>query len=766
MLLDQNRGTLDTRDLVVQRYGNDFLVTSTTNQTISFLQLKFTNYENMVVLDNVSIFNDLLYDPTTAARQSRIKITANTSTNWDGQLDAQGFILNQNNVKEWQSYKKYTKGEIVLFKNQYWQAISIIQPKERFDYQDWVKSNYSAIQEGLLPNIANKANQLANSYNINSANLERDNDLLSYGLIGFRPRQYMAALNLDDVAQVNLYRQFLGTKGTVRAAEIFTRADLGKETGEYTIYENWGVLASTYGANANRSFYELQLNEANLQADPATIQVVQPGQTSQADQTVFLNNLWKTSYKLTSTDILPTTYDTSLETALPSAGYVNIDDVDITVYSLDDPASIAASIGTVGIGTTIWVAKVNSYNWGIYRCSEDPGQVFQIQDNLNGTAIAYFTNPHNLVIGDLIILRYFGNEDGVYRVLGVPSISSITIAISFYNTNQTSVTDTGLAFYLESQRVSQPSDILNLSYAQDLKSGARVWVDNNGAGHWEVLEKQDPFTAFQFLIPIPPVANSRYGSSVTQNLNHFAALVGQPGTGSDAGLVHTYQRGTDTNYFENIILELNAPNVVGYRSSLDFGGDNWAVIGAPSSNSGSGYINTVYLIPGSNDYTQTQLLMAPDQNFGPTNFGYAVSISVDELWMYVGAPVANRVYAYARVDVESQQVSYVSDSVTTYYNYANTIEIDPNYPEQLTVTVDTILLIYQTDYVLAGNNIVLTSAPALGQVIRITRRSGVQLDQQIYYNIQPNSSTGSGSGVVFTVANTRGTYYLNTDTRK
>jgi hypothetical protein len=138
-----------------------------------------------------------------------------------------------------------------------------------------------------LPNIANKANQLANSYNINSANLERDNDLLSYGLIGFRPRQYMAALNLDDVAQVNLYQQFLGTKGTVRAAEIFTRADLGKETGEYTIYENWGVLASTYGANANRSFYELQLNEANLQADPATIQVVQPGQTSQQIKLYF-----------------------------------------------------------------------------------------------------------------------------------------------------------------------------------------------------------------------------------------------------------------------------------------------------------------------------------------------------------------------------------------------------------------------------------------------------------------------------------------------
>ena len=759
MLLDQNRGTLATRDLVVQRYGNDFLVTSTTNQTISFLELRFTNYENMVVLDNVSIFNDLLYDTTTAARQNRIKITASTTTNWIGEVDTPGFVLNQDNVEQWIPYKKYTKGEIVLFKNNYWSAKAIVQPKDRFDYQDWVKSDYSLIQKGLLPNIANKANQLANSYNINSANLERDNDLLSYGLIGFRPRQYMAALNLDDVTQVNLYQQFLGTKGTVRAAELFTRADLGKESGEYNIYENWGVLASTYGANANKSFYELQLNEANLQADPATIQVIIPQQASEADQTVFLNDIWRSSYRLTSTDILPTTYSTSSETALPSAGYVALDDADITVYSLDDPANIAASIGTVGIGTTIWVAKVNSYNWGIFRCSENPGTVTQIQDNLNGTAIAYFIRPHNLKIGDLIILRYFGNKDGVYRVLGVPSISSITIAISFYNTNQTSVTGTGLAFYLESQRVSQASDIINLSYAQDLKPGARVWVDKDRNGHWEVLEKQEPFTAFQFLIPIPPVANSRYGSSITQNLDHFAALVGQPGTGNDPGLVHTYRRGTNTNYFENIILELNAPNVVGYGSSLDFGGNNWAVIGAPGSNSNSGYINTVYLIPGSNDYTQTQLLMAPDQDFNAIEFGYAVVISVDELWMYVGAPVVNRVYAYARVDVESQQVSYISDGVTTSYNYSDTIEIDSNYPEQLTVTLDTIILIYQTDYVLAGNNIVLTSAPSLGQVIRITRRSGVQLDQQIYYNIQPNSSTGSGSGAVFTVANTRGTYY-------
>jgi len=759
MLLDQNRGVLPTRDLIVERNSNEFSITSTTNQTINFLQLRFTNYENMVVLDNVSIFNDLIYDPITAARQNRIKVVASTTTDWVGEIDPQGFILNQNNVKEWKPYVKYTKGEIVLYKNNYWQAANIVQPKETFDFNDWYKSNYTLFQSGLLPNIANKADQLANSYNINTANLERDNDLLAYGLIGFRPRQYMSALNLDDVTQVNLYQQFLGTKGTLRAAEIFTRADLGKETGEYNIYENWGVLVATYGANANKSFYELQLNEADLQADPGTIQVIQPGQDSVADQTVQLNNVWRSSYKLTSTNILPTTYAVDPELSLPTAGYVSLDDVDITVFSLDDPTSIAADINNIGIGTIIWVAKVNSYNWGIYRCSRKAGQVTQIQDNLNGTAIAYFTEAHGLKVGDLIILRYFGNEDGVYRVLGVPSVFSITIAISFYNTNQTSTTGEGLVFYLESQRVTQPSDIVNLSYVKSLLPGAKVWIDKNPDGLWEVLEKTEPFTAFQELLPIPPVTNSGYGISISQNLNHFAALVGMPGTGTDTGVVHTYRRSENTSYVDNVILELNATDVAGYGASVDFGNSSWAAAGAPRSNNGAGYLNTLYLVPGSNNYKQTQLLVAPDQEFNSVAFGYAVALSQDERWMYVSSPGVNRVYAYNRVDVESQLAAYVADGTNLIYNYSDTIQIDSNYPEQLVVTVDTVTAIYQTDYVVSGGNVIFTTAPSLGAVIRITRRTGVQIDQQIYYNVLPNTNTGGGSGAIFTVANTRGVYF-------
>ena len=54
-----------------------------------------------------------------------------------------------------------------------------------------------------------------------------------------------------------MYQQFIKTKGSLQAAELFTQVDFNKEAGQYNIYEDWGILVGTYGANANRSWFEL-----------------------------------------------------------------------------------------------------------------------------------------------------------------------------------------------------------------------------------------------------------------------------------------------------------------------------------------------------------------------------------------------------------------------------------------------------------------------------------------------------------------------------
>jgi hypothetical protein len=74
MILNADRTPFNARDLVIERSDNRFAVRSVTNETINFLNIKFTSYENMVVLDNVSIFADLIYQPVTSHQRVQFKI--------------------------------------------------------------------------------------------------------------------------------------------------------------------------------------------------------------------------------------------------------------------------------------------------------------------------------------------------------------------------------------------------------------------------------------------------------------------------------------------------------------------------------------------------------------------------------------------------------------------------------------------------------------------------------------------------------------------
>jgi hypothetical protein len=771
IVLNQNRQPLTSADLLIDRLDNTFRISTLTANTINYLNLRFTNYEHIIVLDNTSIFSDLIYQPATGARQSRILVSGTLSADWNGTVNAPGFVLNQDNIQDWKANRKYTKGEIVLFKDEYWTASTIINPSQEFNYALWLKSDYDQIQKGLLPNAANASDQLQNAYSVYTANLEQEVDLFSYGLIGFRPREYMQALNLDDVSQVNLYQQFLGSKGTVRSAELFSFADLGKETAQYDIYEYWAMLRSQYGANANRSYFELLLNQAQLTSNPSLIEVIQPGEQSNADQTVLLENVWKESYKLTSTNILPTTTLTPTDTSLPTAGYVNLNDADITLFSLDDPQALNSSLTQIGVGTIIWVAKTNSYDWNIYRAERVPGDIIEVADNLDGVSLVTFDKQHGLVEGDYLIIRYFDAEvNGAYRVRSVPSLTTVLIDFIFVG-DENVKTGTGVGFTLQTTRVAQPSDIGTLPYATELIPGAKAWVNDNGQGLWTVLEKQDVYSFQPNLEPQTPEASNQFGAAVSQGFQNLTALVGAPGynplAAADApGAVYAFVRVDTNQYEENSVLTVNATGIAGYGNAIDIGDQSWAIVGASKSNTNRGYAVSIYRDPGADSFDQRQLLVAPDEDFtADSEFGKAVTMSLDERWMYIGAPGINKVYAYGRVDTQFQSVEYTTDGGFTY-NWSDSIVLtspSSSHPQQLSVVLNNTLLKYPSEWDLVGDNVVLTDVPPAGQNLRITRQSIVQLDQTLYSGVTPSATSGAGTGAIFTVNNIRGAYSVVVD---
>ncbi len=728
LILNQNRLPLPASELVIDRIENTFRVSSLTNNTISYLNLQFTSYEHIVILDNTSIFADLIYDPITGARQSRVRVAGWLSGDWTGRLDAPGFVLNQDNIQEWQANVKYAKGEIVLFKNEYWSASEIIQPAAAFEYAKWIKSDYDQIQKGLLPNSPNSSDQLATAYSVYDANLEQEVDLFSFGLIGFRPREYMAALNLDDVSQVGLYQQFLGTKGTTRSAELFTFANLGKEVAEYNIYEYWALLRAQYGATANRNYVELRLNEALLQSDPSLVQVIEPQQTSQADQTILLQNVWKSSTALQSPNFLPTTTSVPTDSALPTAGYVNFEDVDLSLFELTQATD--QELSTLGIGDIVWVAKINNYDWAVYRIEGIPGYILQVSDNLDGNSLVQFSQQHGLAAGDTLIIRFFDDAiNGSYIVKSVPSLTTAIIEYTFTG-RQTIVTGEGVGLTLQSVRVPQAADVVDLPDANELTPGAKIWVDNNGSELWSVIEKTSPFDINVNLDPETPVVYSEYGTSLTQGFNNLSAMVGAPGynpdnLGTAPGAVYTWVKGVNDAYVQNLIQTLDSTDAAGYGNAMDMGDATWAVVGAKASLNDWGYAAVIYNPPTSNAFTQSQLLVIPsgDEETSIDEFGYSVTISPNELWMYIGAPGGNRVYAYGRVDVQTQSVRYRADGSTAIYNYDQSIVIDDLVPSQLVVSVDSAIQTYGTDYIVSGGNVIFVTAPNAELLITIARRN-------------------------------------------
>jgi len=741
-ILNQNLKGITNDRLVFNRIDNVFEVKTIDENSISYINAKFTSYEHVLVFDNVSIFNDLIYDPSTGSRQQRLKINGFNTGDWTGQVEAQGFVFNIDNIDEWTGTRSYSKGDIVLYKNQHYSALEHVDPSATFNYSSWSETEYDEIKKGLLPNLSLKSDQIKDYYNSNVANLENDADQLGFGLIGFNKRSYLENMNLDDISQVNVYENYISNKGTKRAVDLFKSAKLEKELTNYSIFENWAVKQGIYGGNANRSYIELELNENKLSGNPSTVTLVENGATSTADQSVELNNIYRQSYKVTLEDggPLSTIYSSQVnDLGLPTAGYVNIDDINFQAFDLDDLGVLTPYLDQLQEGTTIWVAKDNSHNWNIYRVSSLNQVLTTANDNLDGTSTLTFNAPHQLLKNDLVVIKYFDVAvDFAYRVISTPAIDKITVKLTL-PTDTDTITNNGLLFKLNSVRVTQPSDVLGLPFANSLNTGNRVWVDNNGQDEWTVLEKVSPFTSESSLVTNTVVTDTNFGSSVAQNKNNLTALVGDTLNGAGRGAVYSFVKTADNVYAENSILSLaSTTGVTGYGNDIAFADESYAVAGASTSNSGQGYV-AVIKQPNSNLLIEHQLLVTPDGN--PTaigRFGDAVTISQDGRWIYVGAPGKDTVYGYQRVDRQIQQARFIGDGSTRGYNISTDIISSGNIKDNIAVVVDNAVLA-DSAYTFAGNIVTLDTAPASGKSIIITRN-------------ETKTLTGDGSTKVFNIS--------------
>ena len=636
-ILNQNLYPISGTDMAVVRDGTAFTVTALNEgDTISYGQFNISNIEHGIVFNNLTLFNDVIYNLVTGLRQNRITVRGTKTAEWNGTVDAYGFILNQDNIQEWTREVKYTQGSIVKYKNRYWTAITIVQAKETFDEQDWLQTDYDQIQKGLLPNSQTRSYESTLYYDVNRANLENDADLLSFSLIGYRPRDYMALADLTDITQVNVYQNMIKDKGTLNAASAFKGATLAQGGIDYELYENWAIKSGEFGGILNNNFIQFKLNQTELTGNPSIVGLTNGIAIDGVQQQVPIYSVFNYGRPITDVDILPTIANTYPSELYPTAGYVNYDDVKMASYYYSGLSTAQNSVGTTipitefYVRDYAWLANYLS-DWKVYTPAS-LGSVVAAQNNLNGTVTIRFSQAHNLTTYQIFAVVNFDLAiDNYYVVAAVVDPYRVIINLSL-DPNITSLTGQGVGFRMQNQRVATAPEIINLPLLDNEFNKLKVWVDTNNDGSWAVYRKS---LNYQYTNEITELGSETFGNAVayTDTLGYLIA-------DSAAGTVNRYRYYSDTNSYSSIQTLTHGDS---FGSNISYI-DDLFVISEPTG-SPNVYIYQLINTTLSNTLNLYQTIAAP---VGVTTWGTSTALSGDQNWLYISDIDNNYVYVYRK----------------------------------------------------------------------------------------------------------------------
>jgi hypothetical protein len=519
-VLDQNFLPIKNNNFNILRTenslrGNNFIINTLNGSMITYAKLNLVQYEHTIIFDNVDDFGAIIYIPSQGTRQYRLKLAGHKTAAWSGALSAPGYIYNDPMVSEWNSGTDYRLGDIVKYNNFYYTAMQDIVASTTFNSIQWTQIQQDAIQTGLLSNFGLNAQQFTRIYDVDNPPINETFQAYSASLIGFRQRQYLTDLGISIPTQTKFYQGYIKEKGSLNAITALTKANFNNVNSEINLYEEWAFRTGLYGGLESNTFKEFILDQSVFNTNPVAftsttayvtgnIIVSLNGNATSTDIAGNINSNVYTSSdnQSTSTTLYSNRTETNYLYDLPTAGYVNINDVDYTIFDISTGAIVA---NTIVVGDKVWVAKNIHKNWDIFRTDETELTATTLTYVLDSYGQLTFDNVCDFEVGDVFVLKDFNtNFDGIYTVIEKPSSSIVTISISNVIADTTdinaisplqalirrlTVTGFGSVFKLRSVRFANLTE-RNVADAplNDWQNTDFVWVDDIGDGTWGVYQ--------------------------------------------------------------------------------------------------------------------------------------------------------------------------------------------------------------------------------------------------------------------------------------
>lgn len=488
-VLGPNFNVIKADEITVLKEPGRTTVTIISGQTIAYMELHLVQYEHVLIFDNSTVFADIIYKPELGSRQYRLKLIGAKTTGWDGSLNIPGFIYNTGKIEQWTPGKDYKKADIIQYKKQNYTAIANISGTDTFNHDIWSITDRNIVA-GLVPNFSQNAAKFDTIYSLDTPNINSYFAGFSNGLTGYRSRQYLEDLGMDQIAQTKFYQGYIKDKGTFNSISALFKAQLDNTINNVEIFEEWGLRVGEYGANKTNQSIELILYEQEFRDSPAVFTVINGTEIPPPRVKFFRPNaLLSRGIDFKSPLFSNRPMNEYFETDIKTAGYISIDDIDSMMFDFNDYKDLNLTIlADLVNGYKLWVAKDFNKDWQVYKVIEVDNLVLGISYGLDNKAVFTTLYDHGLQIADMIAVRDLNSAyDGFYQVLNVeePNTFVCIIPDELVSAIQSvPAYGAGTLFLLQKSRY-KTTELRESNVTKSIwEAGDLVWIDEDNGPSW------------------------------------------------------------------------------------------------------------------------------------------------------------------------------------------------------------------------------------------------------------------------------------------
>jgi hypothetical protein len=467
--------------------------TADTEDGIFFAKLNSVQKEHGLVFNNSTMFNDTIYDIETGYRQRRMKFAGFRTANWNGDLTSPGFVYDSVEISDWAPYEIYLPGKVVRYNGAYYESIRKITSSATFNFVDWVKLAEKPVAQ-LLPNFDYKINQFEDFYSLDIDNFDAGQQELAQHLLGYTPRPYLNNIFTNPITQYKFYQGFIKEKGTKNAVDKLSKAGAFAKQGNIELNEEWAFRIGHYGSFETYKEIEFPLEEGTFLENPYVVKLVDGVVPS---PTPLINYTSSTNLLLYPDNFNPTTafesyvgtYDDN-NVELTTAGYVRPDDVTVTAYNKNSLLDIANN-SLIQESNTVWLGFLEDGGWTVRRYSKQTAKIAGVYVSAPATSITFVTDKHHsLQVGDVVsVVRFNDQVNGVYVVSAIPKLNQFTVDSTLSSITNSELQSYGVLFKFDNARFSNFADLASVQDLLKLRSGEKLWIDEDQDGKWAVYEK-------------------------------------------------------------------------------------------------------------------------------------------------------------------------------------------------------------------------------------------------------------------------------------